>query len=115
MEVNRPFSNWKFLLAGKLYVLRLVYTLIVKCFAYSDRRQNLCFSGCQHRPRLQDAWSPVSCSAAMHGCSPSLTGTVMVWQTTMGDEFNDPLFQRALMDVHMMVCLNGHERTVPEW
>ena len=39
----------------------------------------------------------------------------MVWQTTMGDEFNDPLFQRALMDVHMMVCLNGHERTVPEW
>ena len=36
-------------------------------------------------------------------------------QTTMGNEFKDPLFQRALMDVHMMVCLNGHERTVPEW
>lgn len=36
-------------------------------------------------------------------------------QTTMGDEFKDPLFQRALMDIHMMVCLNGHERTVPEW
>ena len=33
----------------------------------------------------------------------------------MGNEFKDPLFQRALMDVHMMVCLNGHERTVPEW
>ena len=36
-------------------------------------------------------------------------------QTTLSDEFKDPLFQRALMDVHMMVCLNGHERTVPEW
>ena len=51
----------------------------------------------------------------MHRCSPLLTGAVMMLQTTMGDEFNDPLFQRALMDVHMMVCLNGHERTVPEW
>ena len=39
----------------------------------------------------------------------------LVWQTTMGNEFRDPLFQRALMDVHMMVCLNGHERTIPEW
>ena len=36
-------------------------------------------------------------------------------QTTLGDEFKDPLFQRALMDVHMMVCLNGHERTITEW
>ena len=58
---------------------------------------------------------PISCSAAMHRCSPLLTGAMMMLQTTMGDEFNDPLFQRALMDVHMMVCLNGHERTVPEW
>ncbi len=51
----------------------------------------------------------------MHRWSPLLTGAIMMLQTTMGDEFNDPLFQRALMDVHMMVCLNGHERTVPEW
>jgi hypothetical protein len=36
-------------------------------------------------------------------------------QTTLGAEFSDPLFQRALLDVHMMVVHNGAERTVTEW
>jgi hypothetical protein len=36
-------------------------------------------------------------------------------QTTIGEEFDDPLFQRALLDIHMMVALNGAERTVPQW
>ncbi len=36
-------------------------------------------------------------------------------QTTIGEEFADPLFQRALLDVHMMVALNGAERTVAQW
>lgn len=36
-------------------------------------------------------------------------------QTTLGKEFSDPLFQRALLDVHMMVVHNGAERTVTEW
>lgn len=36
-------------------------------------------------------------------------------KTTLGKEFSDPLFQRALLDVHMMVVHNGAERTVVEW
>lgn len=36
-------------------------------------------------------------------------------QTTLGEEFNDPLFQRGLLDVHMMVVHDGAERTVPHW
>ena len=27
----------------------------------------------------------------------------------------DRLFQRALLDLHMMVSLNGMERTLPQW
>jgi hypothetical protein len=36
-------------------------------------------------------------------------------QTTLADDFYDPLFQRGLLDVHMMVALHGAERTAPEW
>lgn len=36
-------------------------------------------------------------------------------QTTIVDEFNDLLFQRAIFDVHMMVAVNGAERTASQW
>ncbi|BDA50119.1 Acetylserotonin O-methyltransferase [Coccomyxa sp. Obi] len=40
---------------------------------------------------------------------------LLIIETTIGDEFFDPLFQRAIFDVHMMVALNGVERTVTQW
>ncbi|BDA50265.1 3'-hydroxy-N-methyl-(S)-coclaurine 4'-O-methyltransferase [Coccomyxa sp. Obi] len=40
---------------------------------------------------------------------------LLIVETTLGKEFSDPLFQRALLDVHMMVVHNGAERTVTEW
>jgi hypothetical protein len=36
-------------------------------------------------------------------------------QTSLQNEFWDPVFQRGLFDVHMMVALNGAERTVSQW
>ncbi|EIE23271.1 S-adenosyl-L-methionine-dependent methyltransferase [Coccomyxa subellipsoidea C-169] len=45
----------------------------------------------------------------------SADARLLIVETTLGAEFSDPLFQRALLDVHMMVVHNGAERTVSEW
>ncbi|EIE23146.1 hypothetical protein COCSUDRAFT_66185 [Coccomyxa subellipsoidea C-169] len=45
----------------------------------------------------------------------SAKARLLIVETTIGEEFADPLFQRALLDVHMMVALNGAERTVAQW
>lgn len=36
-------------------------------------------------------------------------------QTCVENEFNDPLMMRAVLDMHMLVCLNGAERTDTQW
>ncbi len=39
-----------------------------------------------------------------------------VWmQMSLVSEFWDPIFQRGLFDVNMMLVLNGAERTVAQW
>ena len=43
----------------------------------------------------------------MHAC--------MLLQTAMRSEYFDPLFQRGVLDIHMMACLDGRERTVQQW
>ena len=48
----------------------------------------------------------------------SITGdicAVSAVQTAIHDEFFDPLMQRGLLDVHMLVATNGAERTVQQW
>jgi hypothetical protein len=39
----------------------------------------------------------------------------MDMQTCVADEFNDPLMTRGILDVHMLVALNGAERTQKQW
>ena len=47
------------------------------------------------------------------GCSP--VTAVPAVQTAIQDEFFDPLMQRGLLDVHMLVATNGAERTSQQW
>ncbi|EIE20123.1 S-adenosyl-L-methionine-dependent methyltransferase [Coccomyxa subellipsoidea C-169] len=47
----------------------------------------------------------------------SAKARLLIVETTLGGgaEFLDPLFRRALLDLHMMVVHDSAERTVPEW
>ena len=47
--------------------------------------------------------------------APGQSCAVPAVQTAIQDEFFDPLMQRGLLDVHMMVATNGAERTVLQW
>lgn len=47
---------------------------------------------------------------------PGLTDSRSVgWQTCVENDFYDPLMTRAVLDVHMLVALNGAERTDKQW